>query len=61
VIDRRAFVGIAAGGLLTLPIAAHAQQAAKKPPTLGILAIVTGAPTGPTLLAGFLQELRDLG
>jgi putative ABC transport system substrate-binding protein len=62
VIDRRVFMGIAGGGLLALPIAAHAQQAAKKPPTLGILAIApSGAPAGPTLLAGFYQGLRDLG
>jgi len=61
VIDRRAFVGIAAGGLLALPSAAHAQQAAKRLPTLGILGIVAGAPAGPTLLAEFYQGLRDLG
>ena len=59
--DRRTFVGIAGGGLLAVPIAAHAQQSAKKPPTLGILAIASGAPAGPTLLAGFYQGLRDLG
>jgi len=61
VIDRRAFVGIAAGGLLALPIVAHAQQAPKKPPTLGILAIAPAAPTGPTMLAAFSQGLRELG
>jgi putative tryptophan/tyrosine transport system substrate-binding protein len=61
VIDRRAFVGIATGGLLVSPSAAHPQQAAKKPPTLGILGIVAGTPAGPALLAGFYQGLRDLG
>ena len=58
---RRQFVGIVAGGLLASPIAAHAQPSAKKPPTLGILAIVTGAPQGPVILATFLQALQDLG
>jgi putative tryptophan/tyrosine transport system substrate-binding protein len=61
VIDRRAFVGIAGGGILVLPIAAHAQQSAKKPPTLGILAIAPGAPAGSAPIAGFYQGLRDLG
>ena len=60
-IDRRAFVGIVAGGLFASPIAVHAQQPAKKLPTLGILAIATGMSQGTGVLAGFLQGLRDLG
>ncbi|HEY8151601.1 MAG TPA: ABC transporter substrate-binding protein [Vicinamibacteria bacterium] len=60
-IDRRAFVGIAGGGLFAVPIAAHAQQAAKRPPTLGILAFAPGPPAGPAVLAGFYQGLQDLG
>src|SRR5262249_6989331 len=34
---------------------------AKKPPTLGILGVATGAPTGPVLLTKFFQGLQDLG
>jgi putative ABC transport system substrate-binding protein len=61
VIDRRAFVGVVAGGVLASPIAGHAQQPAKRLPTLGLLGIVPGTPQGSVLLAGFYQGLRDLG
>jgi putative ABC transport system substrate-binding protein len=61
VIDRRAFVGIEAGGLLASPIATDAQQSGKKLPTLGILGVAAGAQTGPALLAEFFQGLQDLG
>jgi putative tryptophan/tyrosine transport system substrate-binding protein len=46
--------------LLAAPLAAEAQQPAKKvpTPTLGVLAIVGGA---PTVQAAFYQGLRDLG
>ena len=56
--DRREFLGTLAGGLLTAPLAAKAQQAAKIP-RIGWLA---NNPAGsPHLLEAFLQGLRDLG
>ena len=58
--DRRAFI---AGtiGLLAAPLAAEAQAAGKKFPTLGILGIAAGAPAGPVLLTTFFQGLQDQG
>jgi putative tryptophan/tyrosine transport system substrate-binding protein len=59
-VDRRAFI---AGtiGLLAAPLAAEAQAAGKKFPTLGILGIAAGAPAGPVLLTTFFQGLQDQG
>ncbi len=54
---RRAFIGTLAGGLLTAPFAAEAQQAAKVP-RIGWLGDSPAA--GPRLEA-FFQGLRDLG
>src|SRR5262245_61295921 len=59
VTDRRAFVGIVAGGLLLSPVVAHAQQPANKLPTLGILALAGLAQTGSSPQAAFFQGLRD--
>jgi putative ABC transport system substrate-binding protein len=57
-VDRRAFLGTLAGGLLAAPLAAAAQPAAKVA-RLGVLLFSTPAtePNLPALLAG----LRDLG
>jgi putative ABC transport system substrate-binding protein len=57
-VDRRAFIGTLAGGLLAVPLAAEAQPAAKVA-RLGVLLFSTPAaePNLPALLAG----LRDLG
>jgi putative tryptophan/tyrosine transport system substrate-binding protein len=59
VMERRAFIGTLAGGLLAAPLAAGAQQAAKVP-RIGYLA---NYPPGafPELHEAFLQGLRDLG
>jgi putative ABC transport system substrate-binding protein len=54
--DRRAFIGTLAGGLLAAPLAAEAQQAAKIA-RIGYL----GRKANSHLLAAFLQGLRDLG
>ena len=55
---RRAFIGTLAGGLLTAPFAAEAQQAAKVA-RLGFLALNPAA--NPHLHEAFRQGLRDLG
>ncbi len=55
---RRAFIGTLAGGLLTAPFAAEAQQAAKVA-RIGYLAVNLAA--FPHLREAFLQGLRDLG
>jgi putative ABC transport system substrate-binding protein len=57
VTTRRDFIGTLAGGLLTAPLAAEAQQAAKLP-RIGFLG--DSRATGPRREA-FLQGLRDLG
>jgi putative ABC transport system substrate-binding protein len=57
--DRRAFIGTLAGGLLAAPLAAPAQQAAKVP-RVGFLGI-NWAASPPNLHEAFLQELRALG
>ena len=54
--DRRAFIGTLAGGLLAAPFVAEAQQAAKVP-RIGYLAL---NPT-PHFQEAFRQGLRDLG
>jgi putative ABC transport system substrate-binding protein len=56
--DRRAFLGILAGGLLAAPLAAEAQQVAKVP-RIGYLALNPAA--NPHLHEAFRQGLRDLG
>jgi putative ABC transport system substrate-binding protein len=57
--DRRRFLATVAGGLLTAPLAAEAQQAGKTP-HIGIL--WTGAPAGAShLLEAFRKGLRALG
>jgi len=58
-IPRRAFLAAIAGGLLALPLAARAQQAAKVP-RIGFLGI-NWAASPPNLHEAFRQELRDLG
>ena len=57
-ISRRAFVASLTGGLLTAPLAAEAQQAAKVA-RLGFLALNLAA--NPPLPEAFRQGLRDLG
>jgi putative ABC transport system substrate-binding protein len=57
-LDRRAFLGTLAGGLLALPLAAEAQQAAKIP-RIGFLAL--NVAPNPHLPEAFRQGLRDLG
>ena len=56
--DRREFVGTLAGGLLTAPLAAEAQQAAKVA-RIGYLA--GGLAASPHVHEAFRQGLRDLG
>ena len=56
--DRRAFIGTLAGGLLAAPLAAEAQQAAKVA-RIGYLA--TNLVANPHLPEAFRQGLRDLG
>ena len=56
--DRRAFIGTLAGGLIAAPLAAVAQPAAK----VARLAYLGNDPTAsPHLLEAFRQGLRDLG
>ena len=55
--DRRAFVGAAAGALLTLPLAATAQQA-EKVPRIGFLSLNSAEELQPRL-AAFRQGLRE--
>ena len=57
-IDRRAFIGSLAGGLLAAPLAAEAQPAVKAP-RIGYLALNPAA--NPHLHEAFRQGLRDLG
>jgi putative ABC transport system substrate-binding protein len=54
--DRRAFLGTLAGGLLAAPLAAEAQ--AGKPPKIGYLSTIAG---GEPIDIRFMQTLRDLG
>jgi hypothetical protein len=57
--DRRAFIGALAGGLLAAPLAAEGQ--AGKVPHIGVIVPVEPAsPTEPNI-AAFRQALRDLG
>jgi putative tryptophan/tyrosine transport system substrate-binding protein len=57
-VDRRAFIGTVAGGLLAAPLAAGAQQPAKKVPRIGVL---TSNPMTDELQESFRQGLRDHG
>jgi putative ABC transport system substrate-binding protein len=61
--DRRAFIGGLAGGLLTAPLIAQAQQGAKLP-RVGYLSPGTGDPSSyaiPYRLEPFRRGLRELG
>jgi hypothetical protein len=58
VMDRRAFLGALAGGLLAAPLAAEAQPAAKVP-RIGFLTGNLAA--SPHVVEAFRQGLRDLG
>ena len=56
--DRRAFIGTLAGGLLTAPLAAEAQEAAK----VARIGYLTGnLAASPHVVEAFLQGLGDLG
>jgi putative ABC transport system substrate-binding protein len=56
--DRRSFIGTAAGGLLTIPLVAHAQKSAM--PVIGFLG--SGSPTAwAPYLAGFRRGLDETG
>ena len=56
--DRRAFIGTLAGGLLAAPLAVEAQQAAK----IARIGLLGNDPVGGAhLLEAFRQGLRDLG
>jgi putative ABC transport system substrate-binding protein len=59
VIDRRAFIGTLAGGLLAAPLAAEGQEAGKGP-RVGFLGPRTRADAAPYLDA-FLIGLREIG
>jgi len=58
VIDRRAFIGAVAGGLLAAPLAVEAQQAGKVP-RIGYLS--GGSPSGAPQLKVFRETLLGLG
>src|SRR5512134_2468205 len=57
-IDRRAFVGYVAGGVLAAPLAARAQQ--PKMPLIGFLGTTSSSAFG-TNAAAFAQRMRELG
>ena len=57
--DRRAFIGNIAGGLVAAPLAAGAQQAAKVT-RIGLLSL-NASSASPQFFEPFLQRLRDLG
>ena len=58
-IDRRTFVGAVAGALLTLPLAAKAQQPGNVP-RIGYI-VLNSAESGRHLLAAFREGLRERG
>ena len=58
--DRRAFIGSVAGGLLTVPLAARAQKMSGRVPRIGLLARTSAESLSP-LVDSFRQGLRDLG
>jgi len=58
--DRRAFIGTLAGGLVAAPFgAAGQQQAARQPPRIGVLLYLYPPDADPP--QAFLHRLRDLG
>jgi len=59
VISRRAFIGSVAGGILTAPLAAEAQQP-RKVYRIGYLVTPVPPPQGP-FWGAFVPGLRDLG
>src|SRR5713226_2192787 len=58
--ERRTFLVMIAGGLLTAPLAAEAQQTAGKIPRIGFLGNSTAA-LEANLVGPFREGLRDLG
>ena len=56
--DRRAFIGALAGGLLAAPLAAGAQQTGKVP-RIGLLS--NGSPSGSPARKAFSEGLLELG
>jgi putative tryptophan/tyrosine transport system substrate-binding protein len=56
--ERRTFMAMLTGGIVVVPFAAEAQQAAKVP-RIGFLGLNPGA--NPHLRAAFVQGFRDLG
>src|SRR5438132_4364234 len=58
-IERRTFMAMLTGGLLTAPLAAEAQQAGRVP-RIGFLSL-TSPSDRPPLLDAFRQGLRELG
>src|SRR5713101_2118602 len=62
VMDRRAFIGTLAGGLLATPLASEAQQPAGKIARVGFLSPTSPSDPGNPRRLGALQEgLRELG
>ena len=57
--DRRAFITVAGGSILAVPLAADGQQATKLA-KIGLLSVTTPAVLGPQIEA-FRQALRELG
>jgi len=60
VMNRRAFIGTVAGGLLAAPLAAGAQPAGKVY-RIGYLSTGSGTSSNPRILEAFRQGLRELG
>jgi putative ABC transport system substrate-binding protein len=58
-VDRRAFIGTIAGGLLAAPLAARAQQ--KAMPVIGVLSTGSPGPSSASSMAAFRQGLSEAG
>jgi ABC-type sugar transport system substrate-binding protein len=58
--DRRAFLGTLAGGLLAAPLAAEAQQAGKVW-RIGLLSYAASDSGGAARWKAFREQLRELG
>ena len=58
--DRRAFLGTVAGGLLAAPLGAEGQRTTKIP-RIGVLAPGSSAAPAPSITGAFLRGLRELG
>jgi putative ABC transport system substrate-binding protein len=58
--DRRAFIGTLAGGLLAVPLAADAQQAGKVW-RIGLLDYSASNPSSEARWEAFREQLRELG